>query len=207
MQRLLLKTEKTMHKYSRFFFVVSLLALSGCSDVRSTLGLERSSPDEFSVVTRAPLSLPPRYDLRPPRAGEPRPQEQTTKQQAEQTLFGRADVGVGGSVQQQQGMTAVTVRPYSNAEQGFLAKAGATTANPNIRAVLDKETAKKPDADKGVIETLEDFSAVKKADPLVDPAAESKRIRSNQKAGESVTKGDVKKQEPQQKTLWDRLGL
>jgi hypothetical protein len=187
-----------MHKYSRFFFVVSILVLSGCSDVRSTLGLERSSPDEFSVVTRAPLSLPPSYDLRPPHAGEPRPQEQTTKQQAEQTLFGRKDSG---------SVTSVPVGSYSSAEQGFLAKAGATTANPNIRAVLDKETAKKPDADKGVIETLEDFSVVKKVDPLVDPAAESKRIRSNQKAGELFTTGDVKQQEPQQKTLWDRLGL
>jgi hypothetical protein len=196
-----------MRKSSRFFFVVSLLALSGCTDIRADLGFGRSSPDEFAVVTRAPLSLPPSYDLRPPRAGEPRPQEQTTTEIAEQTLFGRPNSG-GSVVQTGQGNIPVKIsRSASVSEQGFLTKAGATAADQNIRQVLDKETAKKPQEDKGVIEKLEDFSAVKKADPLVDPAAEVKRMRDNQKAGVAVTQGDVKQQEPKQKTLWDTLGL
>ncbi len=196
-----------MRKSSRFFFVVSLLALSGCTDIRANLGLERTSPDEFAVITHAPLSLPPNYDLRPPRAGASRPQEQTTTEQAEQTLFGLKDRG-GSVVQTGQGTVPVTItRSASVSEQGFLAKAGAATTNFNIRAVLDKETAKKPASDKGVIETLEDFSAVKKQDPLVDPAAEAKRIRENQKMGSSVSKGEVKQQDAKQKTLWDRLGF
>ncbi len=196
-----------MRNSHRFLSLLSVVMLSGCTDIRANLGLERSSPDEFAVVTRAPLSLPPSYDLRPPRAGAPRPQEQTTTEQAEQTLFGRPNTG-GSTVQTGQGNVPVKItRSASIAEQGFLTKAGVTAANPNIRAVLDKETAKKPASDKGVIETLEDFSAVKKQDPLVEPAAEAKRIRDNQKAGAPVTKGDVKQAEPKQKTLWDTLGF
>ena len=196
-----------MRNSRRFLSLLSVVMLSGCSDIRANLGLERSSPDEFAVVTRAPLSLPPSYDLRPPRAGAPRPQEKTTTEQAEQTLFGRSNTG-GSLVQTGQGNIPVKIsRSASASEQGFLAKAGAATANPDIRAVLDKETAKKPASDKGVIETLEDFSAVKKQDPLVEPAAEAKRIRDNQKAGSPVTKGDVKQAEPKQKTLWDTLGF
>jgi len=196
-----------MRNSHRFLSLLSAVMLSGCSDIRANLGLERSSPDEFAVVTRAPLSLPPSYDLRPPRAGAPRPQEQTTTEQAEQTLFGRSNTG-GSLVQTGQGNIPVKIsRSVSASEQGFLAKAGAATANSDIRAVLDKETAKKPASDKGVIETLEDFSAVKKQDPLIEPAAEAKRIRDNQKAGVAVTQGDVKQQESKQKTLWDTLGL
>ena len=35
-------------------------ALGGCSDFRKAIGEEKSSPDEFEVVVRPPLSLPPR---------------------------------------------------------------------------------------------------------------------------------------------------
>ena len=33
-------------------------------------GSRRTGPDEFGVVSRAPLSQPPDFALRPPRAGE-----------------------------------------------------------------------------------------------------------------------------------------
>ena len=37
-------------------------------------------PDEFAVESRAPLTVPPDFDLRPPEPGAPRPQEKTAKQ-------------------------------------------------------------------------------------------------------------------------------
>ena len=49
--------------------LISFLALSGCSDAKEQLGLTRSAPDEFAVVKRAPLAMPPDYTLRPPRPG------------------------------------------------------------------------------------------------------------------------------------------
>ena len=47
-----------------------------------TLGLDKQAPDEFSVVARAPLELPPDYSLRPPRAGTLRPQDLTPTETA-----------------------------------------------------------------------------------------------------------------------------
>ena len=44
------------------------LVLSGCGSARQTFGLDRTPPDEFSVLTRAPLAVPPEYKLRPPDA-------------------------------------------------------------------------------------------------------------------------------------------
>ncbi len=47
------------------FAALSLLvACSG--SVQQKLGLERRVPDEFQVVRRAPLTLPPDFTLRPP---------------------------------------------------------------------------------------------------------------------------------------------
>ncbi len=42
-----------------------VIALAGCSDFRRAVGTEKSSPDEFSVVVRPPLSLPPGFTDRP----------------------------------------------------------------------------------------------------------------------------------------------
>lgn len=46
--------------------LMSAALLSGCSNVtKQKLGLTKQAPDEFMVMSRAPLSLPPEYDLRP----------------------------------------------------------------------------------------------------------------------------------------------
>ena len=62
--------------------------LAGCSgdDLSRTFGVTRDVPDEFVVTTRAPLSMPPDFQLRPPRPGAPRPQEQTASEGAESAL-------------------------------------------------------------------------------------------------------------------------
>ena len=42
-----------------------LIGITGCSDFRRAVGKEKSSPDEFEVVVRPPLSLPPGFSDRP----------------------------------------------------------------------------------------------------------------------------------------------
>jgi hypothetical protein len=42
-----------------------LIGLTGCSDFRRAVGQGKSSPDEFEVVVRPPLSLPPGFSNRP----------------------------------------------------------------------------------------------------------------------------------------------
>ncbi|MBO0736404.1 MAG: DUF3035 domain-containing protein [Alphaproteobacteria bacterium] len=59
-----------------------MLLLPGCTDLRKAIGLEQTSPDEFAVESRAPLEMPPDFDLRPPQPGAPRPQEKSSDQQA-----------------------------------------------------------------------------------------------------------------------------
>src|ERR1700753_207353 len=66
----------------------ALILLGGCAtgDLTRTFGLTRDAPDEYTVTTRAPLSMPPDYNLRPPRPGAARPQEHSERQQAQEAL-------------------------------------------------------------------------------------------------------------------------
>ncbi len=48
------------------FVILALLSLSACSNTtKEKLGLSKKAPNEFMVAPRAPLSLPPEYNLRP----------------------------------------------------------------------------------------------------------------------------------------------
>jgi hypothetical protein len=63
-----------------------LLALPGCSDVRAVLGMDRTGPDEFAVESRAPLLIPPDFNLRPPQPGATRPNEVTAAERARRVI-------------------------------------------------------------------------------------------------------------------------
>jgi hypothetical protein len=67
--------------------------LSGCGNFKQAIGLDPTMPDEFAVESRAPLTIPPDYDLRPPEPGAPRPQEESTEKQAQQII---EQAGPGG---------------------------------------------------------------------------------------------------------------
>lgn len=62
------------------------LLLQGCTDLKRSIGLEKTSPDEFAVESRAPLEMPPDFDLRPPQPGAQRPQEKSADQQARNVI-------------------------------------------------------------------------------------------------------------------------
>ena len=47
--------------------------LAGCSNLREMAGLQKKSPDEFAVTTKAPLVIPPDFNLRPRRPMRARP--------------------------------------------------------------------------------------------------------------------------------------
>ena len=64
------------------------LLMAGCSNFKKSVGLEPTLPDEFAVESRAPLTIPPDFELRPPQPGAARPQEKTADQQAKQVMEG-----------------------------------------------------------------------------------------------------------------------
>lgn len=68
------------------------LGLSGCGGVKDALGANKYPPDEFTVVAKTPLIIPPDFNLRPPGASNPSPHEVESSQLALQALFPDTDV-------------------------------------------------------------------------------------------------------------------
>jgi hypothetical protein len=126
-----------MHVSSRRLGALLLVAgLAACSNktISTQLGMDKQAPDEFQVVGRAPLVLPPDYKLRPPRPGAVRPQEQSTREQARAVL-------TGTPVDQSPTATTATAVATSPGQQALLAEANAIDANPDIRRTVNEETA------------------------------------------------------------------
>ena len=95
----------------------AILAAVGCASTTS-------GPDEFRVVTKAPLSIPPEYSLRPPAAGTSVPVEADPSRTPVAAAFGTS---IG------QDASAV--------ERALVAAAGANAVSPTIRSVIDYEEA------------------------------------------------------------------
>ncbi|CAO3419878.1 DUF3035 domain-containing protein [Azospirillum endophyticum] len=156
---------------------LAALTLAGCSDVRRSIGLDRQSPDEFSVVSRAPLTLPPSMqDLPKPRPGAPRPQDSTPTQMAAGAVFGG---GARGAAKAAAGSTA--------GEKSLIAQASARDGiDPNIRAKVDQETTQLIVADKSWIDSLLFWQTQQQPFSVVDPGKEQQRLREAQAQGKAL---------------------
>jgi len=156
------------------------LSLSACSDTRKALGYDKAPPDEFRIVSRAPLSLPPDYALRPPQPGVSRPQEQSTQEQARQALIGNT------------APPRSVVPPGASAgEAALLAKVGAPRSDPRIRELVDRESTAIADADRSFFDRLVFWQKPPESGTVVDPQREAQRLRENQALGRSVSDGDT----------------
>jgi Protein of unknown function (DUF3035) len=66
--------------------IATITGLAGCTGFKQMIGLDQPAPDEFAVESRAPLTIPPEFDLRPPKPGAPRPQEVTAAERARKVI-------------------------------------------------------------------------------------------------------------------------
>lgn len=53
-----------------FGSVAIAVALGGCGSIGNALGFSKNAPDEYEIVSKAPLVVPPDYGLRPPADNE-----------------------------------------------------------------------------------------------------------------------------------------
>jgi hypothetical protein len=154
---------------NRLFIASALIAaagLAGCSGASKALGMSKVTPDEFRVVTKAPLVVPPDYGLRPPAPGEPRPQELQPESAARTAVLGERESQV-----------------RSDGEKMLVSQAGADKADPLIRYVVDDEFGDLAHKDQTFANRVMFWSSTTKAPDVgqntpapVDPAAEQARI-------------------------------
>jgi hypothetical protein len=160
-------------KFNRAILLTALVAstgLAGCQSASKDLGISKITPDEFRVVTKAPLVVPPDYSLRPPAPGEPRPAE------LEPDSAARASA---------QARFAAAER--SDGEKLLIVRAGAANADPLVRYVVDDEFGDVAHKEKDFADTVmfwrkdrpvQTVVADPAAAPIADAAAEEARLKA-----------------------------
>ncbi len=199
-----------MNQFFKSTVLLLALSLTACESgsVQETLGLNRDAPDEFTVVSRPPLSVPPEFSLRPPRPGEP-PRGMGAEDQARSLITGKTPAPSDPfAIEAPTVETAVTpvVRndALSEGANSLLKRAGASNADTSIREKLGAD-ASRP-APSGKADSLLDaVVGTEKAEPTVDAAKEAERLRANKQAGKPVTEGDVPEEKPKKPSLVDRI--
>ena len=104
-------------------FILNISLISGCgSELSDVLGTNKLPPDEFTILTKPPLIVPPEYNLRPPAEGEIRANVQQPNRQLQSILFGQNQTD-----------------DFSSSEISLMTGSDVAEAIPNIKEVLDSE--------------------------------------------------------------------
>lgn len=159
------------------------VALGGCEQTKSMLGLEKQAPDEFAVYSRAPLSLPPDFALRPPEPGTDRPQRVMPRDDAMSALSGgRKSTGKP---------TAEATASSDPGVQALLRQLQASNPDPNIRNEVDRETSILAAESTTFTDKLLFWRTPTPNYSEVDPAKEAKRIQEAKALGQPLNEGKV----------------
>jgi Protein of unknown function (DUF3035) len=192
---------------------LSALALSACSGggVQHALGMGKQAPDEFAVVSRAPLIIPPDFDLRPPEPGASRPMVGTTEDQARATLLGQSQVQAASASDQATGSTggeatgltggqatgptgggaALADASESAGQQTLLAKASGGAVDPNIRREIAADNDALVQVEGELFTRLMKWREPNSLGATVDAPAEAQRLMTNRAEGKPATAGDT----------------
>lgn len=152
--------------------VALALGLGGCDTIGNPLeavGGKAPAPDEFQVIARKPLVMPPSRDLPEPRLGAASPLDPNPNRDAIIALLGTDTLAVASA-------------NGSGAEQVLLDSANAAAASPDVRVQLERDKveteANKPYQPPTVAELLfgKDPNAPDPA-TVLDPVSESQRLQ------------------------------
>lgn len=179
---------------------LGLLATQGCDSLKEQAGLTKRAPDEFTVVTKAPLVMPPDFTLRPPRPGSKRPQEVQPSAQARDVVLGAA--GAERATAERSAQSAQTALAsgressasageVSEAERTLLGKAGALGSDSSIREVVNRETTLLAEKDSSFADRLIFWQNKAPFGSTLDAGAESQRLRETAAKGEPASGGET----------------
>jgi len=165
-------------------FSLATVLLSGCDGTRQALGLDgKKAPDEFAVITKAPLIIPPDFTLRPPTPGQRSPRDEVALTNAQQALLGRNNSN--GVITQKEAQAAGT----SAGELALLRQADAENVDSSIREIINQETSELAESDGTLLDDVMFWKDKPEFGTVVDPTKEQKRIQENQALGNSASDG------------------
>ena len=151
---------------------LALLALGGCSDFKQAIGTEKSTPDEFEVVVRPPLSLPPGFSSRP-----------TANSVAQETVVTTATISATSQTSRLLEVRRDTIDGYDDLF-------AFDSVPADIRNLVDEETAGILFERRLPFQIV--FGGLPNVGPVLDQMEEDMRLRKNRLDGKLPTQGATK---------------
>ena len=160
-----------MRKKGMITLVLAAGLLAGCSGgVGKMLGLEKEAPDEFKVVSRAPLTVPTDVSLRPPDPNARRDNEISAREEAEQLLF---------DTKHKEKLTNKSRENFRGGELALLTRADALAVDPAIRRVVDDESSALALESDTFVRKIMFWKGSETPGTVIDANAESQRLQEN----------------------------
>ncbi len=156
---------RSLGSSSMIICLVVILGATACSDYRRAIGTEKSTPDEFQVVVRPPLSLPPEFASRP---------------DADTINLGvdeKSSVNVMNKLFERRNQEAI----------GYDELFGLSSVDPNIRTIVDQETTGIIFERRLPINVI--FGGLPDVGPILDQITEDRRIRTNIMQQKAINEG------------------
>jgi hypothetical protein len=142
--------------------------LSACSDFRRSIGAEKSKPDEFQVVVRPPLSLPPGFS------------------DTAENIIQKSETSQGDA----QSQTAKLLGANAVEDSGFARLFDFSSVPDDIRTKVDEETYGVQLEKRLPLQIL--FGGLPDVGPVLDKMAEDSRLRRNRLEELPPTEGGTK---------------
>lgn len=151
--------------FSMIIGLVIVLGATACSDYRRAIGTEKSTPDEFQVVVRPPLSLPPEFTTRP---------DATT---TDLGVDEKSSINLMNRLFERRNTTATGYDEFF--ELG--------SVDPDIRVKVDQETTGIIFERRLPINVI--FGGLPEVGPILDQILEDRRIRTNLIQKKAINEG------------------
>ena len=148
------------------------LGLSACSDFRRSIGKEKSKPDEFQVVVRPPLSLPPGLS------------------DTAENIIQKSETSQGDA----QSQTAKLLGANHIENSSFTGLFDFSSVPDDIRTKVDEETYGVQLEKRLPLQML--FGGLPDVGPVLDKMAEDSRLRKNRAEELAPTEGGTKAIDP-----------
>ena len=152
--------------------VLLAFGLSACSDLRRSIGEEKSKPDEFQVVVRPPLSLPPGFS------------------DTAENIIEKSEASEGDA----QSQTAKLLGANNVENSGFNGLFDFSSVPDDIRTKVDEETYGIQLEKRLPLQKL--FGGLPDVGPVLDKMAEDSRLRKNRAKELAPTEGGTKAIDP-----------
>lgn len=149
-------------------------SLSACDSLRDSAGIGKDTPDEFAVVTKAPLVIPPDFNLHPPAPGAAAANQVEPTTAAQSALFAADPATVAASLP----------ATMSSGERYLLANARVQDADPSIRQAIAADAGNLRGSDDSFTDSLLfSGSNTPPGSTPVDADAEARRLEAARAAG------------------------